>query len=139
MLAAGFGEAPFHPIQNESKKELYQITVRLPSGQEKTVPRIRDIRRFTSRDFLNWSEPEYIQYELDPTEHLYKKLGHSLLQAPGYHSHVSQTVSSRARLRSRLAQTVSRIRITQRSRLLLRDDSRDNMDLRLRWTLRRSL
>ena len=51
---------------------LISLTVRLPSGQEKTVPRIRDIRRFTSRDFFNWSEPEYIEYELDPTEHLYK-------------------------------------------------------------------
>ena len=53
-------------------KELYQVTVRLPSGDVKAVPRIRDIRRFTSRDFINWSEPEYIQYEVDPTEHLYK-------------------------------------------------------------------
>ena len=54
------------------RKELYHVTSRLPSGTEFTVPRIRDIRRFTSKDFLNWSEPEYLQYRDTPDEHLYK-------------------------------------------------------------------
>ena len=54
------------------RKELYHVTAQLPSGTEFTVPRIRDIRRFTSKDFLNWSEPEYLQYRSTPDEHLYK-------------------------------------------------------------------
>ena len=55
-----------------TRKELYQITAKLPSGTEYTVPRIRDIRRFSSKDFLNWSEHKYLEYEKPPEEHLYK-------------------------------------------------------------------
>ncbi len=73
IYARGWHRRGARPPQAEMiKKELDQITVRTPSGKVVTVPRIRDIRRFTSPDFINWSEPEYIQFQVDPSNHLYK-------------------------------------------------------------------
>jgi hypothetical protein len=46
--------------------------VELPSGEIRQYPRIRDIRRYTSKDFRTWSEPEYIDMGSAPLEHLYK-------------------------------------------------------------------
>ena len=42
------------------------------SGPVERISRIRDIRRFTSTDFRNWSEPQYIGLGDTPLEHLYK-------------------------------------------------------------------
>ena len=43
-----------------------------PSGVVEKISRIRDIRRFTSKDFRSWSEPQYIGLGDTPLEHLYK-------------------------------------------------------------------
>ena len=53
-------------------KEAHHVLMQLPSGETKKISRIRDIRRFTSKDFRNWSEPEYIGLGDTPLEHLYK-------------------------------------------------------------------
>jgi hypothetical protein len=34
--------------------------------------KVRDIRRFTSKDFRHWSEPQFIDFGSAPVEHLYK-------------------------------------------------------------------
>lgn len=50
----------------------YHVLIGRPSGVVEKISRIRDIRRFTSKDFRNWSEPEYIGLGDTPLEHLYK-------------------------------------------------------------------
>ena len=73
IYARGWYRRGGRPPEGEIlKKELDQVTLKLPSGEVREVARIRDIRRFTSPDFINWSEPEYIQYEVEPKNHLYK-------------------------------------------------------------------
>ena len=57
IYARGWHRRGARPPKAEMiKKELDQITVRTPSGEIVTVPRIRDIRRFTSPDFIDWPE-----------------------------------------------------------------------------------
>ncbi len=53
-------------------KEADHVLMKLPSGKIEKISRIRDIRRFTSKDFRTWSEPEYIGLGDTPLEHLYK-------------------------------------------------------------------
>ena len=50
----------------------YHVLIGRPSGVVEKISRIRDIRRFTSKDFRDWSEPEYIGLGETPLEHLYK-------------------------------------------------------------------
>ena len=54
------------------EKKASELLMRLPSGEILRVARIRDIRRLTSPDFINWSVPEYIGLSSRQLEHLYK-------------------------------------------------------------------
>ena len=48
------------------------IVMKLPSGEQRKFTHIRDIRRYTSTDYRNWSAQEYIGLGSQPLEHLYK-------------------------------------------------------------------
>ena len=48
------------------------IIMKLPSGEQRKFTHIRDIRRYTSTDYRNWSAQEYIGLGSGPLEHLYK-------------------------------------------------------------------
>ena len=51
----------------------HKVLVELSTGEVQKFRRIRDIRRYTSKDFRTWSGPEYIDMGPDPLEHhLYK-------------------------------------------------------------------
>ncbi len=43
---------------------------------------IRTVSRSTSRDFLTWSEPEYMDFGATPMEHLYTNQTHPYIRAP---------------------------------------------------------
>lgn len=48
------------------------VTLRLPSGETRRLTHIRDIRRYISKDYYNWSAQEYVGLSEAPLEHLYK-------------------------------------------------------------------
>ena len=48
------------------------VIMKLPSGEKKKFEHIRDIRFYTSTDYKNWSDQQYIGVGQGPLEHLYK-------------------------------------------------------------------
>ena len=73
IYARGWYRRGSKPLEGKQvAKEAHHVLMQLPSGETKKISRIRDIRRFTSKDFRNWSEPEYIGLGDTPLEHLYK-------------------------------------------------------------------
>ena len=73
IYARGWYRRGSRPVEGETvAKEPHHVLTKLPSGQIVKTSRIRDIRRFTSKDFRTWSKPEYIGLGDTPLEHLYK-------------------------------------------------------------------
>ncbi len=73
IYARGWYRRGSRPLDGKTVgKGPHHVLVSRPSGVVEKVSRIRDIRRFTSKDFRNWSEPEYIGLGGTPLEHLYK-------------------------------------------------------------------
>ena len=59
------------------------VTMKLPSGETRELTHIRDIRRYVSKDFANWSPQEYIGLGGAPMEHLYKNSATPYYRDPG--------------------------------------------------------
>ena len=59
------------------------VTMKLPSGETRELVHIRDIRRYVSKDFANWSAQEYIGLGEAPLEHLYKNSATPYYRDPG--------------------------------------------------------
>ena len=59
------------------------VTMKLPSGETREMTHIRDIRRYVSKDFANWSQQEYIGLGEAPMEHLYKNSATPYYRDPG--------------------------------------------------------
>ena len=59
------------------------VTMKLTSGEARDFVHIRDIRRYVSKDFANWSSQEYIGLGGAPLEHLYKNSATPYYRDPG--------------------------------------------------------
>ena len=106
IYARGWYRRGSKPLDGKTVgKGPHQVLMSRPSGVVEKVSRIRDIRRFTSKDFRNWSEPVYIGLGDTPLEHLYKNSAVPYYRRPRPDPHVSETVSPHPEVSRRLAAT----------------------------------
>ena len=71
------------PGSDRVGRTAHTVTMKLPSGETREMTHIRDIRRYVSKDFANWSPQEYIGLGGAPLEHLYKNSATPYYRDPG--------------------------------------------------------
>lgn len=71
------------PGSDRAGRTAHTVTMKLPSGETREMTHIRDIRRYVSKDFANWSPQEYIGLGGAPMEHLYKNSATPYYRDPG--------------------------------------------------------